>query len=116
MVGVGGFGDYRRERMRETGLFEIVAAFDLSREALIKCEMEDGAKPVNSFDELLETYTRLKPQMPPYERCVSRPASSGRLTPTMSHHTGTVSTYLAPRPTSTARNCFSTRVSRCGVR
>ena len=30
MVGVGGFGSYRRDRMRETGLFEIVVAYDLN--------------------------------------------------------------------------------------
>ena len=28
MVGGGGYGGCRRERMRETGLFEIVAAYD----------------------------------------------------------------------------------------
>ena len=31
MIGVGSFGGYRRERIRETGLFEIVAAYDLNR-------------------------------------------------------------------------------------
>ncbi|MEI6423728.1 MAG: Gfo/Idh/MocA family oxidoreductase, partial [Lentisphaerota bacterium] len=53
-VGVGGFGAYRRERMRESGLFELVAAYDLNRKALEKCQEEDGAKPVASFAELLE--------------------------------------------------------------
>lgn len=38
MVGVAGFGGFRRERMRETGLFEIVAAYDYSAEALVKCQ------------------------------------------------------------------------------
>lgn len=55
MVGVGGFGRYRRERMRETGLFEIAAAYDLSGEALEVCQREDGAAPAASFDALLET-------------------------------------------------------------
>jgi predicted dehydrogenase len=55
MVGVGGFGGYRRERMRETGLFEIVAAYDHSAEALKKCQAEDGARPLASFAELLAT-------------------------------------------------------------
>ncbi len=55
MLGVGGFGGYRRERMRESGLFEIVTAFDINKESLIKCEKEDGARPVNSFDDLLST-------------------------------------------------------------
>ena len=31
MIGVGGFGGYRRERMRETGLFELVAAHESAR-------------------------------------------------------------------------------------
>jgi predicted dehydrogenase len=53
MVGVGGFGAYRRERMRETGLFELVAAYDLNAEALARCQREDGAKPVGSYKELL---------------------------------------------------------------
>ena len=35
MVGVGGFGARRRERMRETGLFELVAVYDLNLEAAI---------------------------------------------------------------------------------
>ncbi len=54
-VGVANFGGYRRERMRETGLFEIVAAYDLNAEALRKCQAEDGARPVSSYEELLAT-------------------------------------------------------------
>ena len=53
MVGVGNFGAVRRERMRETGLFEIVAAFDINPEALKAAEAEDAARPVGSYDELL---------------------------------------------------------------
>jgi predicted dehydrogenase len=53
-VGVGGFGGHRRERMRETGLFELAAAFDLNADALAKAQKEDGAKPVGSYKELLD--------------------------------------------------------------
>lgn len=55
MVGVGGFGGYRRERMRETGLFELVAAYDLNPNALADAERVDGARAVGSYDELLAT-------------------------------------------------------------
>lgn len=55
MVGVGRFGSYRRDRMRETGLFEIVAAYDYNAEALAQCQAEDGAMPAPSFEALLET-------------------------------------------------------------
>lgn len=55
MVGVGGFGGYRRDRMRETGLFEIVAAYDHNPEALANCQKQDGAKPAGSYEELLKT-------------------------------------------------------------
>lgn len=55
MVGVGGFGSFRRERMRETGLFELVAAYDVNPAALARCQQEDGARPVASFQELLDT-------------------------------------------------------------
>jgi predicted dehydrogenase len=55
MVGVGGFGAYRRERMRETGLFELVAAYDLKPDALMLAQREDGARPVSSYEELLAT-------------------------------------------------------------
>lgn len=54
-VGVGGFGGYRRERMRETGLFELVAAYDLNPKALAAAENEDGAQPASSFAALLDT-------------------------------------------------------------
>lgn len=54
-VGVGGFGRYRRERMRETGLFKLVAAYDWSEEALALAQAEDGARPVGSYEELLDT-------------------------------------------------------------
>ena len=55
MVGVGGFGGYRRDRMRESGLFEIVAAYDLNPQVLEQCQKQDGAKAVGSYEELLDT-------------------------------------------------------------
>lgn len=55
MIGVGGFGAYRRDRMRDCGLFEIVAAYDRNPDALEQSRRQDGAKPVASYEELLET-------------------------------------------------------------
>lgn len=54
MVGVGGFGARRRSMMRDTGLFDLVAAYDLSDEALEQARSEDGAEPVDSFEALLD--------------------------------------------------------------
>lgn len=53
-VGVGHFGAHRRRTMRETGLFELVAAYDYNPEALAQAEAEDGAVPVGSYEELLD--------------------------------------------------------------
>lgn len=55
MVGVGGFGGYRRTRMRETNLFELVAAYDINAKALADAEKVDGARPEASFEALLDT-------------------------------------------------------------
>ena len=55
MIGVGGFGGARRHFMRETGLFQIVAAYDLSAEALASAVKEDGARATGSYEELLDT-------------------------------------------------------------
>lgn len=55
MVGVGGFGNYRRARMRDCGLFELVAAYDYNPQALELCRQEDGASPAGSYEELLDT-------------------------------------------------------------
>jgi predicted dehydrogenase len=55
MIGVGGFGGARRAFMRETGLFEIVAAYDINKDALESTQKEDGAKPVDSYEALLST-------------------------------------------------------------
>lgn len=54
-VGVGGFGNVRRQRMRETGLFDLAASFDLNQEAMAQCQKEDGARPCSSYEELLAT-------------------------------------------------------------
>lgn len=54
MVGVGGFGGARRNTMRETGLFEIVSAYDINPQALAHAEEVDGARAVGSYEELLE--------------------------------------------------------------
>ena len=54
-IGVGGFGAYRRERLRETGLFDLVVAYDLNPAALQAAQQEDGAQPVSSYAALLAT-------------------------------------------------------------
>jgi predicted dehydrogenase len=54
-IGVGNFGSFRRARMRESGLFELIAAYDLNAEALRSAEQQDGARPCASYDELLST-------------------------------------------------------------
>lgn len=53
MIGVGGFGGHRRMTMRETGLFEILAAYDLNPQKLREAQEQDGARPVGSYEELL---------------------------------------------------------------
>lgn len=53
-IGVGGFGATRRGLMRSTGLFDLIAAYDLNPEALRASEAEDGAQPVVGYDELLD--------------------------------------------------------------
>ncbi len=54
-VGCGNFGAYRRARLRETGLFELVAVWDHNPEAMAAAQREDGARPAASFDDLLNT-------------------------------------------------------------
>jgi predicted dehydrogenase len=54
-VGVGNFGAYRRARMRESGLFDLVAAYDLNPAALAVAQQEDGALPAASYEALLAT-------------------------------------------------------------
>lgn len=52
-IGVGGYGATRRNRMRETGLFELLAAYDLNEKALAAAQEQDGAQPVASYEALL---------------------------------------------------------------
>lgn len=54
-IGVGGFGGRRRQLMRETGLFRLLACHDRNPEAMGWAQREDGAAPCASFDELLAT-------------------------------------------------------------
>jgi predicted dehydrogenase len=54
-VGVGHFGGARRNYMRQTGLFDLVACFDLKEEEMAHAEEHDGAKPCASFEAMLET-------------------------------------------------------------
>jgi len=43
-VGVGGFGADRRKLMRNAGVFDLVAAYDLNADALAQAKAEDGAE------------------------------------------------------------------------
>lgn len=52
-IGVGGFGGRRRQIMRASGLFELVAGYDLNPEALRCAQAEDGAVPMESYEALL---------------------------------------------------------------
>ncbi len=53
MVGVSHFGKYRRERMRETGLFNMVACFDYTAEAATQCAAEEGCAVAADYDALI---------------------------------------------------------------
>ena len=55
MAGVGGFGGYRRARMRETGLFDLVAGYDWNAENMAKCQAEEHCEAAKSYDELIAT-------------------------------------------------------------
>jgi predicted dehydrogenase len=54
-VGVGGFGRYRRDRLRETGLFQIICAYDSDAARLKQCCDEEGAVGAPSYDAMLDT-------------------------------------------------------------
>lgn len=54
-IGVGNFGAFRRRTLRDTGLFELVAAYDIDPDALQDAQKQDGARPTDSYEELLET-------------------------------------------------------------
>ena len=53
-IGVGNFGAQRRLWMRETGLFDLVCAFDCNPQFLQNAVQQDGAQPVKSYQELLD--------------------------------------------------------------
>ena len=53
MAGVCGFGGYRRARMRETGLFDLVAAYDWNAENMAKCQAEEHCEAAKSYEELI---------------------------------------------------------------
>ena len=53
-IGVGGFGAYRRARLRETGLFEILGLHDWDAETLARAAREENIFAAESYDELLE--------------------------------------------------------------
>jgi predicted dehydrogenase len=54
-IGVANFGARRRQIMRQSGLFELVAAYDLNPVALKAAQAEDGALPMDSYEALLAT-------------------------------------------------------------
>jgi len=56
-VGVGGFGGCRRARMRETGLFTIVAACDHNPQNLAQCQA--GGQTLSSLLPRLLLPTRI---------------------------------------------------------
>ena len=53
-IGVGNFGAARREWMRQTGLFDLVCAYDHNPAFLRDAVERDGATPVGSYPELLD--------------------------------------------------------------
>ncbi|MBS3764012.1 MAG: Gfo/Idh/MocA family oxidoreductase [Planctomycetes bacterium] len=52
-VGVGGFGGARRKRMRETGLFDLVGAYDWNSKVLARACEEESAEATGSYEELI---------------------------------------------------------------
>lgn len=52
-IGVGHFGAYRRERMRETAMFDLVALTDWDEDRLNAAAREENAQAVSSYEELL---------------------------------------------------------------
>lgn len=53
MVGVGGFGGYRRASMRHTEMYQLVACFDYNPDAAAAAAKDDGCEIVDSYDALL---------------------------------------------------------------
>lgn len=54
MVGVGGFGSYRLDRIRETGLFKLGALCDRNADVLAAACKQENCKGVADFDDLLK--------------------------------------------------------------
>lgn len=52
MVGVGNFGRWRRDRLRQTGRFRLVACYDRNPEALAAATQQEGCEPSASYDAL----------------------------------------------------------------
>ena len=53
IVGVGGFGAQRRERLRKTGMFQIVGGVDIRDEAFVKAETDEG-RPLKRYASVEE--------------------------------------------------------------
>lgn len=54
MVGVRAYAGYRRARLKESGLYDIVAAYNRSREPLIELQKTEGIQPAFTYEELLD--------------------------------------------------------------
>ncbi len=54
MIGLGGFGAFRRARMRDTECFDLVAVADRDPETLEKAAAEENAVAYTDFDAMLE--------------------------------------------------------------
>ncbi len=54
MIGLSGFGTYRRQSLRESGLYELVACYDISNQAMQQTADEDGAEPMPSYQAMLD--------------------------------------------------------------
>lgn len=52
-IGVANFGAYRRERLRETGCFQMVACHDRNPDAMRQACQQDNAQPAQSLEQLL---------------------------------------------------------------
>ena len=55
MVGVRHYAAVRRNRLKQTGFFEIAAAYNRTMEYALELEKKEGIKAVSSYEELLET-------------------------------------------------------------
>ncbi len=54
LVGVRNYAAYRRNKLRQTGHFDLVAAWNRSKEPLLELEAREGIRAVFSYDELLD--------------------------------------------------------------